>query len=157
MTNPLGSRIDSASRIITASPQTIYHAFMNPEDLASWLPPKGMSGHIDTFEPREGGTYSMTLTYETDHSNPGKTSRNTDITQGKFLELVQDKKIVLTVKFDSKDPALSGVMIQTWYLEAVSEGSKVTIVCEKVPEGIRKKDHDIGLRSTLENLAIFTQ
>lgn len=99
----------------------------------------------------------MTLTYETDHSNPGKTSGNTDITQGKFLKLVQDKKIVLTVKFDSEDPQFSGVMIQTWYLEVVSEGTKVTIVCENVPEGISKKDHDIGLRSTLGNLAIFTQ
>jgi hypothetical protein len=26
-----------------------------------------------------------------------------------------------------------------------------------VPEGIRKEDHDIGLRSTLENLALYTE
>ncbi|MDX8047508.1 SRPBCC domain-containing protein [Gracilibacillus sp. S3-1-1] len=116
-----------------------------------------MSGHIDMFEPRKGGNYSMTLTYELDHSTPGKTSENTDVSQGMFLELVPDKKIVLSVKFDSNHPAFSGEMIQTWYLEAVSEGTKGTIVCENVPEGVRKADHDEGLISTLENLATFTE
>ncbi|WP_010094565.1 SRPBCC domain-containing protein [Ornithinibacillus scapharcae] len=151
------NRIDSASRVILASPQTIYQAFMNPESLVLWLPPKGMSGQIDMFEPRKGGHYCMTLTYELDHSSPGKTSENTDVSKGMFLELVPDKKIAQSVKFDSDNPAFSGEMIQTWYLEAVSEGTKVTIICENVPEGVRKEDHDIGLRSTLENLAIFTE
>lgn len=150
-------RTDSASRVIMTSPQTIYKAFLNPEALVSWLPPKGMSGHIDKFEPREGGTYRVTLTYEMDHSLPGKTSENTDVFQGKFLELVPDKRIVQSVTFGSQDLAFSGEMIQKWILEAVSEGTKVTIICENVPEGIRKEDHDTGLRSTLENLAIFTE
>lgn len=48
-------------------------------------------------------------------------------------------------------------MKQTWLLESISEGTKVTIICENVPEGIRKEDHDTGLRSTLENLATFTE
>ena len=48
-------------------------------------------------------------------------------------------------------------MTQKWFLETISEGTKVTIVCENVPEGIRKEDHDAGLMSTLENLAIFTE
>ena len=150
-------RIDSASKVIMASPQTIYQAFLNPESLVSWLPPKGMSGHIDMFDPREGGTYKLILKYEMDHSNPGKTTENTDVAQGKCLELVPDKRIVQSIKFDSEDPSFSGEMIQKWLLEPVSEGTKVTIVCENVPEGIRKEDHDTGLGSTLENLAIFTE
>ncbi|WHY82437.1 SRPBCC domain-containing protein [Siminovitchia fortis] len=60
MANALNNkRTDSASRVIKASPQTIYQAFLNPEALVAWLPPKGMSGHIDIFDPREGGTYRM--------------------------------------------------------------------------------------------------
>jgi len=150
-------RTDSASRVIMAPPQIIYQAFLNPESLISWLPPKGMSGHVDTFDPREGGTYRLTLTYEMDFSASGKTSDNTDVTQGEFLELVPDNRIVQTVKFDSEDSAFSGEMIQKWLLEATSEGTKVTVLCENVPEGIRKEDHDTGLRSTLENLASFTE
>lgn len=157
MANPSRNRIDSASKVIKALPRSIYQAYLNPKALASWLPPKGMSGHIDVFDPREGGTYSMTLTYERNQSTPGKTSDHTDVTQGKFLRLDPDKKIVLSIIFESEDPAFASEMIQTWYLEAVPEGTKVTIVCENVPEGIRKEDHDAGLMSTLENLAAYTE
>ena len=158
MRNESGNkRRDSASRVIMASPRTIYQAFLNPKSLVSWLPPKGMSGQIDMFEPRKGGTYKVTLTYEMDHSNSGKTSENTDVAQGKFLDLVPNKKIVQSVKFDSEDPSFSSEMIQKWLLEGISGGTKVTIICENVPEGIRKEDHDIGLRSTLKNLAFFTE
>lgn len=154
MTN---GRIDSASRVILASPQTIYQAFLNPESLVLWLPPKGMTGQIDKFEPYKGGHYSMTLTYELDHSIEGKTSENSDVTKGMFVDLVPDNKIVLSGKFDSDNPAFSSEMIQTWYLEEVSVGTKVIIICENVPEGVRKKDHDEGLNSTLDNLATFTE
>lgn len=90
---PSNRRTDSASRVIMALPQTIYQAFLTPEALVSWLPPKGMSGHIDMFDPREGGTYRVTLTYEMNHSPPGKTSENTDVAQVKFLELVQTREL----------------------------------------------------------------
>ncbi|GEN85776.1 SRPBCC domain-containing protein [Oceanobacillus sp. FSL W8-0428] len=150
-------RIDSASRLIMASPQTIYQAFVSPKALISWLPPSGMSGHIENFDPKKGGEYRIILMYEMDNLHQGKTTENTDVTQGRFLELVPNERIVQTVNFDSEDPAFSGEMIQKWFFEAVSEGTKVTIVCENVPEGIRKEDHDTGLRSTLKNLAIFTE
>lgn len=158
MTNVFSdNRTDTASRVIMAEPQTIYQAFLNPKLLVSWLPPKGMSGHIDNFDPREGGTYNMTLTYEEDQPSSGKTLENTDVYQGKFLELVPDKRIVQLVIFDSESPDFTGEMIQKWILESIAEGTRVTIICENVPNGIRKEDHDLGLKSTLENLAIFVE
>jgi len=43
MTNASGKkRTDSASRVIKASPQSIYRAFVDPMALISWLPPKGI-------------------------------------------------------------------------------------------------------------------
>ncbi|WP_186759937.1 SRPBCC domain-containing protein [Planococcus sp. CPCC 101016] len=157
MAHSTNKRIDSASRVIMATPKAIYDAFLNPEALASWLPPTGMSATIDKFDPYEGGSYKITLTYDSLDSNLGKTLDHTDVSQGTFSKLVSDTKIVLAGQFDSEDPAFAGEMIQTWYLEAVLEGTKVTIVCENVPEGIRKEDHDAGLNSTLENLALFTE
>ncbi|RBP89932.1 uncharacterized protein YndB with AHSA1/START domain [Cytobacillus firmus] len=151
------NRRDTASRIIMAEPKTIYQAFLNPKSLVSWLPPKGMSGHIDNFDPREGGTYKMTLTYEEGKPSSGKTSENTDVYQGKFLELVPDKWIVQLIIFESESPEFAGEMTQKWLFESITEGTRVTVICENVPKGIRKEDHDIGLKSTLENLAIFVE
>ncbi len=157
MKNASSNRIDSASRVIAASPKEIYDAFMNPKSLRVWLPPEGMSAQIDQFDACIGGAYQMTLTYDQAQATSGKTTDRTDETRGTFLNLVPDTKIVLTVEFNAEDPAFAGEMIQNWYLEAVAAGTKVTIICEQVPEGIRKEDHDAGLNSTLEKLAHFVE
>ncbi|MFP2908538.1 SRPBCC family protein [Pyxidicoccus sp. 3LFB2] len=151
-------RTDTGSRVIKASPSTLYRAFVDPQAWLSWLPPKGMKGHLHTFDPRAGGTYRMALTYELpEHANLGKSSENSDIVQGQFVELVPDERVVQRVEFESEDPAFSGAMTMTWKLTPVAGGTEVTIICENVPEGIRKEDHDEGLRSTLENLAAFAE
>jgi uncharacterized protein YndB with AHSA1/START domain len=117
-----------------------------------------MIGHIYEFDARAGGAYRMSLTYAgTDHSPQGKTSEHADVVKGRYLELAPNERIVQLVEFESDDPVFGGEMIMTWTLAAVPEGTKVTIVCENVPEGIRKEDHDVGLRSTLENLATYTE
>lgn len=141
MTDPSSEkRMDSASRVIKATPQTIYQAFINPEALVSWLPPEGMSGRIDSFDAREGSDYRMILTYTgADHANLGKSSENTDVVQGKFLALVPNKSIVQSIGFESEDSVYAGSMTMTWTLTELAEGTKVTIVCENVPEGIRQE------------------
>jgi len=131
---------------------------MDPEALVSWLPPTGMKGRIDAFDPREGGNYRMALTYEQpDHSAPGKASEHADIVRGRFLELIADQRIVQQVEFESDDPAFAGTMKMTWTLTAVPGGTEVAIICEDVPAGIRQEDHAAGMNSTLENLAAFVE
>jgi uncharacterized protein YndB with AHSA1/START domain len=151
-------RTDRASRVIQASPQTIYRAFIDPMALVSWLPPKGMKARLDVFEPRVGGKYRMSLTYdESEHTTRGKTAEHEDVVEGQFVELVPDERVIQRVEFVSDDPEFAGTMTMTWSLAPVREGTVVTIVCEDVPAGIRKEDHDAGLQSTLGNLAAFTE
>lgn len=87
ITNDAGNkRTDSASRIIMASPEGIYQVFLDPKALVSWLPPKGMKGRIELFEPHEGGAFRITLTYEdADHTTPAKTSDHSDVVEGRFV------------------------------------------------------------------------
>jgi uncharacterized protein YndB with AHSA1/START domain len=147
-----------ASRIIKAPRPTLYQAFMDPEALVSWLPPRGMKGRVDAFDARKGGAFRMSLTYvDSGHSPRGKTSEHTDVSRGRFLELVPDERIVQLIEFETKDPALAGPMMIIWTLADVPEGTEVTILCENAPEGIRPEDHEAGFRSTLENLAAFAE
>ncbi|MBB6488789.1 SRPBCC domain-containing protein [Rhizobium lusitanum] len=151
-------RIDAASRMIRATPQAIFQAFIDPEALISWLPPRGMTGQIMTFEPRRGGSYRLALRYDIpDHSTPGKSSEHMDVVSGRFLEISPDERIVQAVNFESDDTAFNGTMVITWSLVETLSGTNVTIVCEDVPIGISKKDHDEGLKSTLENLANYLE
>jgi uncharacterized protein YndB with AHSA1/START domain len=155
---PNSGRIDSASRVIRGSSRTLYAAFLDPEALVKWLPPAGMTGKIYKFEPRAGGVCRMALTYnEPWRSVAGKTTEDTDVFDCYFRELVPDERIVQIVRFQSDDPAYSGEMTMTWDLSSTPDGTRVTITCENVPYGIRKEDHDTGLRSTLDNLAEFVE
>ncbi len=154
----MDKRIDTASRIIGASPDAIYRAFLDRDAWLDWLPPKGMTGSITLFEPWEGGRYLMTLHYDVPHpETPGKASDDTDMVRGRFVELVPDERVVQAVEFESDDPAYAGEMIMTWALTPVPGGTEVRISCESVPSGISPEDHALGLASTLENLAAFTE
>lgn len=156
--NSNARRTDSASRVIAASPHSIYRAFVDPDAWIQWLPPQGMTGRIYEFNARPGGAYRMALTYrDEDHPKAGKYSDDTDMVVGRFVELIPNERIVQLVTFESEDPAFAGEMSMIWRLSPLAGGTEVSITCENVPEGIRKEDHDTGLRSTLENLAKFVE
>ena len=83
----------------------------------------------------------------------GKTTDRTDITHGRFLELLPGRRITQSVEFESSDQAFANEMIMTWSFDTARESTTVTVTADNVPNGISKADHDAGLRSSLENLA----
>jgi uncharacterized protein YndB with AHSA1/START domain len=151
------TRIDEASRVIRARPERIYQAFESSEALESWLPPEGMTGRVLSFSFREGGGYRMRVTYHEPSHPSAKTTEDSDEAEVRFLKLAASSRIEQVVEFDSEEPEFAGSMKMTWSFEGVDEGTKVTVRCEDVPEGIRPEDHQAGLTSTLENLANFTE
>ena len=151
-------RSDRASRLIKAPIATVYRAFIEPDALARWLPPEGMSGEILAFDARAGGGYRMALSYDgEDHAAPGKTSEDGDVVEVRFLKLVPNKLILQAAEFVSEDPAFAGTMTMSWTFEADGAATRVAIVCENVPGGIRKHEHVAGLKSSLANLAAFVE
>src|SRR5262245_56421289 len=72
-------RTDTVSKMIKATPEAIYRAFLEPQSLVSWLPPADMKGALLTFEPWIGGAYRMALTYEKTGHGLGKSSADSDI------------------------------------------------------------------------------
>ena len=150
-------RTDIASRVIGATPEAIYDAFIDPDAQARWLPPTGMTGKFDRFEPWPGGRYRLTLTFAGEHATAGKSSADADTVEGQLVELIPGERIVQTADFESDDPAYAGTMTMTWWLRAVPGGTEVTITASDVPRGISAEDHAQGLASTLSNLADFLE
>ena len=153
----MAGRTDIGGRIIHASPTAIYDAFIDPKAQARWLPPAGMTGKFDRFEPWPGGRYRLTLTLTGEHATRGKTSANADTVEGRLVELIPGERIVQTADFESDDPAFAGTMTMTWSLRPVGDGTEVTIIASDVPHGISAEDHAQGLASTLSNLAAFVE
>jgi uncharacterized protein YndB with AHSA1/START domain len=149
-------RTDTATRFVPAPPDAVYLAFVEAEALMAWLPPRGMSGRILLFEPWEGGRYRIELALEGEgRCLTGKTTGRTDVTSGRFLEMIPGRRIAQAVEFESDDPAFAGTMVMTWSLEPAGEGTQVSVSASDVPSGISAADHAAGLASSLENLERF--
>jgi uncharacterized protein YndB with AHSA1/START domain len=87
-------RTDMVSRVIDAPPDRIYAALVDPEALAAWLPPEGMSGRFEQFDARSGGSYRLVLTYADPSSGRGKATADSDIVDARFLDLVPGERVV---------------------------------------------------------------
>jgi uncharacterized protein YndB with AHSA1/START domain len=150
-------RTDRASQVIAAPPERVYAALVDPDALIAWLPPEGMSGRFERFDARPGGSYRMVLTYADASGAPGKATADSDIVEGRFLDVVPSARVVQAVDFVSDDPAYAGTMTMTWEVTAVDAGARVEIRADDVPGGISAEDHAAGLASSLANLAAYLQ
>lgn len=148
------ARIDRATQFVPASRAAVWRALVDPVRLARWLPPEGMLGRVDLWEPRPGGHFRLTLSYgKAEHAAAGKTAPGTDVVEGRFVELVANERMAWAVTFRTDDPAFAGEMLMTWLLADAPGGAAVTIEARNVPPGIGAEDHATGLASTLANLA----
>ena len=66
-----------------------------------------MTCHVHAFEPREGGSFRIPLTYDKP-TGTGKTTAHTDTDRGRFAKLVPNEQVVEVDEFETEDPALRG-------------------------------------------------
>ena len=126
-------------RVIKATPERVYRAFLDADALAKWLPPNGFTGKVHHLEAKVGGTYRMSFTnFTTGHSH---------FFGGEYLELVPHERIRYTGKFD--DPNLSGVMQTTVSLRAVFCGVELNVVQENIPQVIPAEACYLGWQESL--------
>jgi len=90
-------------RVLRATPERIYRAFLDADAMAKWLPPNGFTGKVHHMDAKVGGAYKMSFT--------NFTTGQSHSFGGEYLELVPNERIRHTDKFD--DPNLPGVMIVT--------------------------------------------
>ncbi|MGH3345837.1 MAG: SRPBCC domain-containing protein [Nocardioides sp.] len=150
-------RLDRAVTDVAATPDVVYAAFVDADALGAWLPPAGMTGELSEFDAREGGGFTMTLTYAEGSGGRGKTSAHTDVTRVAIDELVPGERVVWGVEFESDDPDNAGRMTMTWTFTPRDGGTRVAIDATDVPPGIDPDDHQQGLDASLANLAAYCE
>jgi uncharacterized protein YndB with AHSA1/START domain len=134
-------------RVLRATPEKLYRAFLDPAALAKWLPPNGFTCKVHRLEAMAGGTYRMSFT--------NFSSGREETFGGKFLELVPYERIRHTDAFD--DPNLPGEMQTTISFRPVSCGTELTIVQEGIPEAIPSEACYLGWQESLTLLALLVE
>jgi len=130
-------------RVLRATPERIYRAFLDANAMVKWLPPHGFTGKVHHLDVTVGGTYRMSFT--------NFSTGNSHSFGGEYLELVPNERIVHTDKFD--DPNLPGEMRTAISLKQVSVGTELNIVQEGIPEAIPAEACYLGWQESLTLLA----
>jgi uncharacterized protein YndB with AHSA1/START domain len=126
-------------RVLRATPDRVYRAFLDPDAMVKWLPPNGFTAKVHHMDAKVGGTHKMSFT--------NFTTGKSHSFGGRYLELATNERIRYTDKFD--DPNLSGEMQVTVTLKKVSCGTEVNIVQEGVPEVIPAEMCYLGWQESL--------
>jgi uncharacterized protein YndB with AHSA1/START domain len=130
-------------RVLRATPERIYRAFLDPDAMAKWLPPNGFTGKVHQMDARVGGGYKMSFT--------NFTSGNSHSFGGKYVELKPHERIRYTNQFDN--PGLEGEMTTTVTMKKVSVGTELNVVQEGIPSAIPTEACYLGWQESLTLLA----
>ena len=130
-------------RVLRATPERVYRAFLDADAMTKWLPPNGFTGKVHHMDARVGGTYKMSFT----NFSTGKSHSF----GGEYLELVPQERIRYTDRFN--DPNLPGEIQTIVTLKKVSCGTELNVVQEGVPDIIPAEACYVGWQESLNLLA----
>jgi uncharacterized protein YndB with AHSA1/START domain len=130
-------------RVLRATPERVYRAFLDADAMVKWLPPNGFTAKVHHMDAKVGGTFRMSFTsFSTGQSHSFG---------GEYLELTPHERIRDTDKFE--DPNLAGEMQVTVTLKKVSVGTELNVVQDGVPELIPAEACYLGWQESLTLLA----
>jgi len=126
-------------RVLRATPERVYRAFLDADAMAKWLPPNGFTGKVHQIDAKVGGGYKMSFTNFTTGSSHSF--------GGTFIELKPHERIRYTNKFDA--PGLPGEMQTTIILKPVFCGTDLNITQEGIPAAIPAEACYLGWQESL--------
>ena len=130
-------------RVLRTGPEKVYRAFLEADAIAKWIPPYGFTCTVEHMDVKVGGTFRMSFR--------NFSSGNAHSFGGEYLELVANKLIRYTDKFD--DPGLPGEMQVTVSLQPVSCGTELSVVQQGIPQAIPTEMCYLGWQESLLQLA----
>jgi uncharacterized protein YndB with AHSA1/START domain len=130
-------------RVLRATPERIYRAFLDADAMAKWLPPNGFTCKVHHLDAKVGGTYKMSFA--------NFTTGKSHSFGGTYVELMPGERICYTSRFD--DPNLAGEMRTTITLKKVSCETELNITQEGVPDVIPAGACYLGWQESLILLA----
>ena len=134
-------------RVIRATPERLYRAFLDADAMAKWLPPHGFTGKVHHLDATVGGTYRMSFTnFSTGQSHSFG---------GSYVELVPNERICHTDSFD--DSNLPGEMRTMISFTQVSCGTELNVVQEGIPDAIPVEQCYLGWQESLVLLTLLVE
>jgi uncharacterized protein YndB with AHSA1/START domain len=146
----------SGSRHVNAPRAVVYRVLLDAEANRQWRVPTGMTGQIHEFDPREGGSFRLSLTDDAPGRADEPASR-TDTVHGRFARLIPGRQVVEVVEFETADPAMSGELTTTTTLTDVDGGTEILVSWEGPPVNAAPGLYKIALQMLLTSLTAVVE
>jgi uncharacterized protein YndB with AHSA1/START domain len=134
------------TRFINAPRSRVYSAWTDPAQLRQWFGPEFVQTNDLVADLRVGGKFRWDLT------NP-EGEKMTCL--GEYRELVPDRKIVFTWKWDDDEAWENHDSVVTVELSDRDGGTEVKLTHEKLPSEESRDRHNDGWNSVLDRLEKF--
>jgi uncharacterized protein YndB with AHSA1/START domain len=133
-------------RFINAPRSRVYATWTDPAQLKEWWGPESVRTRNFAAEVRVGGKYRWDLINQEDEEMS---------VFGEYRELVPEKKIVFTWKWDDDDVWENRSSIVTVELSDRDGGTELLLKHEQLPSTESRDRHDEGWNSVLDRLEKF--
>lgn len=142
---------------IDAPRAAVYRVLLDAAAVQHWMVPDGMTSEVHAFDPTEGGTFRISLTYDAP-TTTGKSDAQTDTFHGRFATLAPDTEVVQVIEFESEDPSMQGEMTITYTLsDAADGGTDLVGVHEGLPPGVDVAENELGWSMSMDKLAALVE
>ena len=133
-------------RFINAPRSRVYAAWTNPAQLKEWWGPESVRTRNFAADVRVGGKYRWDLT----------TPEGEEMSVfGEYRELVPEKKIVFTWKWDNDEVWENRTSVVTVELSDRDAGTELRLTHEQLPSEESRDRHSDGWNSVLDRLEKF--
>lgn len=143
----MGTHTIRLHRVLKASPEKVYRAFLDADAMCKWSPPYGFTAKMHHMEPKVGGTFKMSFS--------NFTTQQSHTFGGTYHELVPNERLRYSDVFD--DPNLPGEIMVTVTLKEVFCGTELSILQEGVPEMIPEAACYLGWQESLLQLVTLVE
>lgn len=143
----MSERTVKLHRVLRASLEKVYRAFLEPEAMSKWIPPYGFTCTVHHMEAKVGGRFKMSF------RNFG--TGNEHSFGGEYLELKPNELIRYTDEFD--DPNLPGVLQVTVTLRPAMVGTDISVEQNGIPDAIPLEMCYLGWQESLAQLATLVE
>ena len=136
-------------RVFDADIETVFRAWTDPEILAKWFAPEGVTTSIKKVELETGGEYDFIL-----NAPEGQVRHH-----GEYVLIVPPEKLVFTWVLDSDNQACTGSTsgitdtLVTVDFRRVDNATEIVLTHEQLPDRKACEGHQFGWTACLDSLS----
>lgn len=132
----------------------VFAAWTNPEILGQWFGPHSHRCVVEKYEFQINGKYQIRMIPVSEDTDCAGDSSEDSVCAGSFVEIVPDKKIVMTFGWIENGGDIDNTLLSVTFNES-GDGTEITLLHERLPNKPAADAHRGGWEGTLECLEEF--